>query len=564
MSVAYPLGDILLLAAMIRLAVDAGRRTASFYLLAASTVALLATDCAYNYALLAGTYHHQLIYDVGWIAYLVLWGAAALHPSMQALEQPTPDARVRLTRTRLGLLALACLIAPGIHFAQDIGSIDLLVVISASAGLFLLVVARMAGLVRQEERTAARESSLREAGVVLVAAGGRENVNDAVVAAARELVGPAAKVRLVLWDDDGARVAASSGGGAWELPQETADHLRQALASDPVQVAALQAPVLAALVLGAVDETLLVRLAAHDVEQGALVFDCPLPMSRDLFGSLEALASQVSLALDAASLAENLHRQKSEARFRSLVAHSTDLITVLDSTGIVSYQSPSIERLLGYGVDEVQGERFDKLVSNADRARMTQVVAGAESAGPETHTFECSLRHQDGRWLQFEVQHTQLFDDEHIRGIVLNSRDVSERKVFEEQLAHQAFHDPVTNLANRALFSDRVQHALRSTVRMGSLICVMFVDLDDFKTVNDSLGHPAGDAILKEVAGRLEGVVRPADTVARFGGDEFAILLDGVEGSDEAAMVAERLLKAVEEPTLVEGKQVYPRAGVGI
>ena len=564
-SAAYPLGDILLLAAMIRLAVDAGRRSASFYLLVASTVALLATDCAYNYALLAGTYHHQLIYDVGWIAYLVLWGAAALHPSMQALEQPTVDARVRLTRTRLGLLALACLIAPGIHFAQDIGSIDLLVVISASAGLFLLVVARMAGLVRQEERAASREASLRQAGVVLVAAGGRENVNDAVVAAARELVGQTAKVRLVLWDDDGARVAASSGGGAWELPQDVADQLRQeALVSDPVQAVALQASVLAALVLGAVEETLLVRLAAHEVEQGALVFDCPLPMSRDLFGSLEALASQVSLALDAASLAENLHRQKSEARFRSLVAHSSDLITVLDSTGVVTYQSPSIERLLGYGVDEIQGERFDKLLSHADRARLAQVVTGGESTGPETHTFECSLRHQDGRWLQFEVQQTQLLDDEHIRGIVLNSRDVSERKVFEEQLAHQAFHDPVTNLANRALFADRVQHALRSTVRMGSLICVMFVDLDDFKTVNDSLGHPAGDAILKEVAGRLEGVVRPADTVARFGGDEFAILLDGVEGSDEAAMVAERLLKAVEAPTVIEGKQVYPRASVGI
>ncbi len=107
------------------------------------------------------------------------------------------------------------------------------------------------------------------------------------------------------------------------------------------------------------------------------------------------------------------------------------------------------------------------------------------------------------------MQHTQLLNDEHIHGIVLNSRDVSERKVFEEQLAHQAFHDPVTNLANRALFVDRVQHALRSTVRMGSLICVMFVDLDDFKTVNDSLGHPAGDAILKEVAGRLEGAFVP-------------------------------------------------------
>ncbi len=159
---------------------------------------------------------------------------------------------------------------------------------------------------------------------------------------------------------------------------------------------------LSALVLGAVEETLLVRLAAHELEQGALVFDCPLQVSRDFFGSLEALASQVSLALDAASLAENLHREKSEARFRSLVAHSSDLITVLDSTGVVTYQSPSIERLLGYQVDEIQGERFDKLLSLSDRARLMQVVTGAETTGPETHTFECSLHHRDGRWLQFE------------------------------------------------------------------------------------------------------------------------------------------------------------------
>ena len=129
---------------------------------------------------------------------------------------------------------------------------------------------------------------------------------------------------------------------------------------------------------------------------------------------------------------------------------------------------------------------------------------GAPPTGSETHTFECSLQHRDGRWLQFEVQHTQLLEDEHIRGIVLNSRDVSERKAFEEQLAHQAFHDPVTDLANRALFADRVAHALRSTVRSGSLIAVMFIDLDDFKTVNDSLGHQAGDTILQEVARRLE------------------------------------------------------------
>ena len=291
-------------------------------------------------------------------------------------------------------------------------------------------------------------------------------------------------------------------------------------------------------------------------------------MSRELFDSLEALASQVSLAVEGASLAEDLHRRQSEARFRSLVAHSSDLITVLDAHGTVTYQSPSVERVLGYRVDEVEGSEFARFLAESDRPRLAQIVAGVGEAyvggGSETHVIECSLRHRDGNWLQFEVQHTDLLQDEHVRGIVLNSRDVSERKAFEDQLAHQAFHDPVTSLANRALFADRVQHSIMRCSRGGPTIGVMFIDLDDFKTVNDSLGHAAGDTVLQEVARRLLGAVRPADTVARFGGDEFAVLLDGIEDSEEAADVAGRILRALELQFDVDGKHVYPRASVGI
>jgi hypothetical protein len=146
-SVAYPLGDVLLLAAAIRLAVDAGKRTPSFWLFVSSIVCLLATDSAYNYALLKETYNHQLIYDAGWILYYLLWGAAALHPSMRSLEEPAADSRTRLTPLRLALLGAACLIAPGIRFWQELGNPDVLVLIIGSAVLFLLVVARMAGLV---------------------------------------------------------------------------------------------------------------------------------------------------------------------------------------------------------------------------------------------------------------------------------------------------------------------------------------------------------------------------------------------------------------------------------
>jgi diguanylate cyclase (GGDEF)-like protein/PAS domain S-box-containing protein len=565
-SVAYPLGDVLLLAAAIRLAVDAGKRTPAFWLVVSSIVCLMVTDSAYNYALLKDTYNHQLIYDAGWILYYLLWGTAALHPSMRALEEPASDPRTRLTRLRLALLGGACLIAPAIRFGQSVSNPDVLVLIVASAVLFLLVVVRMAGLVRQEERVVSRERALRGAGIDLVAAAGHEQVAAAAISAAHRLLGAEPPVRLVLVSDGEAVLAASSdGANGTPIGHATRDWLLHEC-SDSVRIfnADLTPHVHRDLRLLQGQATIVAPLTVRGEVRGALVVAPPDNVTLELTDALGALATQVSLAVEGASLAADLHRRQSEARFRSLVAHSSDLITVLDVHGLVTYQSPSIQGVLGYSVDEVEGQRFDRLVIESDRPLLAQLITAEGSRGSEAHTIECSVRHRDGTILRFEVQYTDLLDDEHVRGAVLNSRDISERKAFEEQLAHQAFHDPVTKLANRALFSDRVEHALMRAERGAPKIAVMFIDLDDFKTVNDSLGHAAGDEVLQEVGRRLKIAVRPTDTVARFGGDEFAVLLDGVDGSADAADAAARILRALDLPVEIDGKHVFPRASVGI
>src|SRR5581483_1886691 len=167
-------------------------------------------------------------------------------------------------------------------------------------------------------------------------------------------------------------------------------------------------------------------------------------------------------------------------------------------------------------------------------------------------------------WRHVEFIGTDQFENPAIGGFVLNIRDVTERKLLEQQLRHQALHDPLTRLANRTRFSDRLEHALLRNARTGHAVAVLFMDLDNFKGVNDSLGHSAGDALLTQVAERVQACIRPVDTVARLGGDEFAILLEDVRGIEDATSVTDRIFEALDAPFQLEGKELAVRASIGI
>ena len=568
-SVAYPVGDVILIGAIIRLALDAGRREPALHLLIASTTLLLVTDFAYGLLTLHGLYEHQLWLDAGWIGSYLLWGAAGLHPSMARLDEPVHGREIVLSRFRLAMLTCASLVAPVIGIMHDIsvGDLDYTAVRAASIVLFGLVVVRMAGLVRQQDRSLERERQLSAAGAELVAATERDQIDRVAVEAAEALAMPGAAVALCRsapGEDGDLRPAvlgrhwSTPAGGTVASPAPV-DGRTEVDSMVTVDVA----DALAAGLPATHTNVNVVPLAPRRAESATLLVAAPAESSHAERAAVRALATQVALALDSAVLSEEVHRRRGEARFGSLVRNASDLIIVLEPDTTVSYQSPSIERVLGYVADDLVGQRFDRLALAADRDRLAQCVA-MTAAGERIQPLECALAGRDGTVRQFEILFTNLVDDEHVGGILLNARDVSERKEFEAELAHQAFHDPVTGLANRAMFAEQVRQAIARSRRDDRSPAVIFLDLDDFKTVNDSLGHAAGDEVLVEFARRLDDSVRGADIAARFGGDEFAVLLENVDESQAAADAAQRILELLARPMQAGLRQVTLSGSIGI
>jgi diguanylate cyclase (GGDEF)-like protein/PAS domain S-box-containing protein len=256
-------------------------------------------------------------------------------------------------------------------------------------------------------------------------------------------------------------------------------------------------------------------------------------------------------------------RLRKEALFRSLVQNSSDVIAVLDASAAIRYLSPAVGRVLGYVPERHLAQDCFRCVHPEDLEKARLTFSRALDCLEDVVVEQLRVRHTDGTWRWIELCAANLLADSNIGGIVLNFRDISDRRTLEEQLRHQALTDPLTQLANRALFQNLLEHALAAAKRRETPVAVFFLDLDDFKQINDGLGHDAGDQLLRGIAGRLRATLRAEDTPARLGGDEFAVLLEGL-GRDALTDVAERILAAMREPFRLGDQDVMVSMSLGI
>ena len=237
----------------------------------------------------------------------------------------------------------------------------------------------------------------------------------------------------------------------------------------------------------------------------------------------------------------------SERRLSALVTSSSDIVLVATAGGELSYASPAFESVLGYPSGDAHSLMADTLLHSDDREGLATAMAAAGTSG-STISEEIRFRRSDGEWLWFEAAITNLTDDPDVNGYVANLRDITRRKDAEDRLAHAALHDSLTGLPNRALILNRAEQMLARSRREYAPVAALFLDLDDFKDINDTLGHEAGDQLLTAVADRMASALRPGDTVGRLGGDEFVVLLEGASLAAGSGVVAQRISDVLAAP----------------
>jgi diguanylate cyclase (GGDEF)-like protein/PAS domain S-box-containing protein len=682
-SVCFSFLSFALLGSVLRLAVGAGARNRSWYLLAGAVGAALAVDVFDSLAffLWEDPPGGSIVSTALTCVAFVCCGASALDPSMAELTRPTRADVAVMGRGRLVLMLAAVVVAPVVLLLspRDDWGLYAPAAVLSWVVISALALLRLGGLVQARERIAAREAifarlssdfagattveeleAVASAGIVELLAG----VDGTAVAvldadatgswAGAGVVLDADLVPAALAGERGAALALAAlvGRGdavdafAIEVPETT--HTRMAFlvtATSPMPEAA-ERPVahvaatmsLAVEALGAVarahaeaGEHRFRALVEHSsdvvailVEQSRISFMSPAVRNllgwddaavigsdlmmgvhgddRTEFASLlrwaaaarragpvelrirhadggwrwfEAIATDMSAdpliegtVLNARDVTERkLAEQRlaaSEARFRSLVQHASDVIAVIDPAGRVEYISPSSTAVLGLQPEACVGRQFEALVHADDRMTFDTAVLLLEPTHRTERRLELRLSTARDGIRTFDVTLTDLRTDPAVLGIVVNAHDITDRKALENDLRHLATHDDLTGLSNRVLFRERVSDALGRPRLGGGRVGVLFLDIDDFKTVNDSLGHGHGDQLLRVIAARLRAAVPEGALPARIGGDEFAVLVASASSDDELVALARHLIDVVAAPVDLGGRSVVVNTSIGI
>ncbi|MGH2533362.1 MAG: putative bifunctional diguanylate cyclase/phosphodiesterase [Thermomicrobiales bacterium] len=548
---AFPLLDVLALAVVARLVFGTDKRIAAGGLLLVGLVALLAGDVAYLTLVLDGTFDTGHPMHAGWLLMYSACAAAGLHPSMRWLGAPVSDARSRFTARRLVAMAAASLLVPAVLALQwQRGErIDVPLFAASAAALSLLVIVRGHSLAlehadrgedAQRWRGEQRFRALVRHAADLVAILDGEGVFQFASPAVEQMLGRRSNDLIGLRFSD--LVEPDEGARLWWFFAE--------LVGVPGRHA-----------------TTTLRLRHKDGDVRVLELSAT---------NLLATPEVGGVVINARDISERertvMRPSQTASKYQTLIEQIPVItyIGALDPRNVrdwtLLHVSPQVETLLGYSVDEyVGGPRlWRQSIHPDDRERVTADEARTARTG-EPIRVEYRVLASDGRvvWVRDEAV---LIGDEagepiYWHGVIF---DITERKRFEDALTHQAFHDPLTGLPNRALFLDRLTHAFEASRRRNRALAVLFMDLNGFKLINDSLGHDAGDRALVLVARRLEQCRRPGDTLARFGGDEFALLLEEIADARGALTVTERIAETLREPLAIEGQEVVISVSVGI
>ncbi|MBX0314090.1 PAS domain S-box protein [Planococcus glaciei] len=255
--------------------------------------------------------------------------------------------------------------------------------------------------------------------------------------------------------------------------------------------------------------------------------------------------------------------QKSQEKYKIITESTFDIITLINLSGLIEYVSPANEKILGYSDQVYIGSPFTMNVHPEDAFDLMESVTSLVDGGKPA-TIEIRYLHRDGHYIWMEVSPTPVIENGQVKRLFTIARDITERKRLQDKIAKMAFYDHLSDIPNRRTFDDKLQKAIDQAKRSGKKVAILMLDGRKFKQINDRFGHDAGDAVIKEMAKRLQACVRPIDTAARLGGDEMGVVMPELDSEEEAENMAQRILKSFETPLVFNGFEIKIGAGIGI